>query len=58
MSDDATRDHSPEFISPEFIDTPAGAQMLQTLGQAAKTPGRCACGEHPDPDEHPDAVHD
>lgn len=33
----------------EFIDT-AGAPMLQTLGQATKTPGRCACGEHADPD--------
>lgn len=53
MSDDAPRDRSPDFI-----DTPASAQMLQTLGQAAKTPGRCACGEHPDPDEHPDAVDD
>lgn len=50
MTDDAT----PQ--SPEFIDTPVGTQMLQTLGQATKAPGRCACGEHADPET--DHTHD
>lgn len=40
---------------PALLDVPAGAQMLTTLGQATKQPGRCACGEHPDPhDAHAD----
>ncbi|MEX2619507.1 MAG: hypothetical protein WD250_04740 [Egibacteraceae bacterium] len=51
MSDNRT-DEQPA----EFIDT-AGAPMLQTLGQATKTPGRCACGEHADV-ENPTEDHD
>lgn len=47
MSEDRTREQPAEFI-----DT-AGAPMLQTLGQATKTPGRCACGEHADTEDLP-----
>lgn len=53
MSDDTTREQKPEFI-----EAPTGAQMLQTLGQATKTPGRCACGEHADPEAAEDHTHD
>lgn len=36
-----------------LLDVPAGTNMLTTLGQATKQPGRCACGDHPEPhDEH------
>lgn len=40
----------------ELLEMPAGAEKLTTIGMASKTPGRCACGEHPDPDEHAEAA--
>ena len=42
----------------ELLEMPAGAEKLTTIGMASKTPGRCACGEHPDPDEHAEASGD
>lgn len=49
MADDTHHDDAPV----ELLAPPPGAQMLTTLGMAKKTPGWCACGEHPE-DAHDD----
>lgn len=49
MADDSA--HSEEG-GRELLEMPAGARKLTTIGMAQKVPGLCACGEHPDPDEH------
>lgn len=33
-----------------LLEMPTGARKLTTIGMAQKSPGLCACGEHPDPD--------
>lgn len=52
MSDDST---SGSDERQALLEMPTGARKLTTIGMAQKTPGLCACGEHPDPDEPAEA---
>jgi len=52
MSDERTNGNDQR---PALLEMPTGARKLTTIGMAQKKPGLCACGEHPDPDEHAEA---